>query len=166
MDKIVVCAGTLENEQKCLRIIFGEDFITLSYGQLFLEDAVSRTVWENDAKKNGCTVSVNTRRQLIPIATYVQELGSDADVPALGYFADGSQEEIDLGGFIEWRGNTCDYIGPDGIDRTPDLTGIWLDPPERSITDTAADALAALGTAASSSSSWTAWVLPADGGRA
>ena len=144
MDKIVVRAGALENEQKCLRIISGEETITLSYGQLFLEDAISRTVWENDAKKGDHTVSVNTRRQLISIETYTQELGRNPDASALGYFADGRQEEIDLGGYIEWRGNTCDYIGPDGIKRTPDLIGIWIDPPELSVTDTASDALAAL----------------------
>lgn len=144
MDKIVVSTGTLENEQKCLRIMSGSDMITLTYGQLFLEDAVYAAVWEADAKSGEYTVSVNTRRALIPISNYVKELGQSTDSKAIAYFADGSQAEINLNGYIEWRGNTCDYIGIDQIDRMDDLIGIWIDPPVKSITDVAGDALGAL----------------------
>ena len=63
---------------------------------------------------------------------------------ALAYYGDGSQGEISVSGFFEWRGNSADYIGPNGKDRKKDIIGVWADAPGISVTDTASEALLAL----------------------
>ena len=86
MDKIVVCAKTLKNEQRCLRIIADDQYLTLSYGELFMADADAFAVHEADPKKYDATVSVNTRRSLIPISAYAAQLHKTGASKVLAYF--------------------------------------------------------------------------------
>ena len=141
MDKIVVCAQEPAVMQKCFRMIYGQDFITRTYGQLFNEDAFVYSVLEGEAKLNENTTNAYTRRQLIPLPTYCELLGAPEMDSALAYFADGSWQQIDLNGFLEWRGNSADYIGADKKTREPDIIGVWLEAPGSSLTDIASIAL-------------------------
>lgn len=68
----------------------------------------------------------------------------ESSATALAYYGDGSQGEISISGFFEWRGNSADYIGPNGKDRKKDIMGVWVDAPEISVTDAASEALSAL----------------------
>lgn len=62
---------------------------------------------------------------------------------ALASFSDGSEAEVSLQGFLAWQGGSADFLDPDG-NRRPGMVGIWLDPPERSITQLMPEALVAL----------------------
>ncbi len=134
MDKIIVVSGVMAQEQACFRIIEDEQTTTLSYGSLFKEPAEQISVLEGDAKKNEYSVQAYTKRSIIPISNYADSVSS-----ALGYFSDGSQQEIEIDGYIEWRGNSADYIAPDAKTRIPGLIGVWFDAPAASITDVPAD---------------------------
>jgi hypothetical protein len=90
---------------------------------------------------NGSTTNAYTRRELIPLSAYCKELGAPEQNSALAYFEDGSQQEIDLNGYLEWRGTSADYIGADKKSRKPDIIGVWLDAPGSSVTDIASIAL-------------------------
>ena len=57
MDKIVVYAEKTAFGQKCFRMIYGEDYITRTYGQLFLEDSLTFSVLEGQAKMNENTTN-------------------------------------------------------------------------------------------------------------
>ena len=63
---------------------------------------------------------------------------------ALAFSADGSQNEITLGGSLKWHGNWVDYLGPDGHSRIQDIVGIWTHPPELCVTHLVPKALEAL----------------------
>ncbi len=141
MDKIVVCAKEPVSEQRCFRVIYKEDYLTRTYGQLFNEDALVFSVLEGEAKMNESTTNAYTRRQLISLSVYAKELGAPEQNSALAYFDDGSQHEIDLKGYIEWRGDSADYIGSDKKSREPGIVGVWLDAPGSSVTDIASIAL-------------------------
>ena len=141
MDKIVVCAQEPAVMQKCFRMIYGQDYITRTFGQLFNEDAQVYSVLEGEAKMNENTTNAYTRRQLIPLSLYYEELGAPRQASALAYFADGSWQDISLEGYLEWRGNSADYIGADKKSRKPDIIGVWLEAPGSSVTDIAPIAL-------------------------
>lgn len=141
MDKIVVCAKEPAIAQKCFRIIYGEESLTFTLGGLFAEDAVMQSVPEGRVQMNEWTANVYTRRSLIPIARYAAQLGAEHISEAIAYFGDGSQDIININGFLEWRGNSADYIAPDKKTRKKDIIGVWLNAPESSVTDIAAVAL-------------------------
>jgi hypothetical protein len=172
MDYIVVSASQPGTEERCIRIIDGMNEVTITYGQLFAADGINRMVLEGEAKKGELTTNVYSRRVLVPIAGYLTcadkeealeaecraeavndesaggkaEAGEGKGIPAaaLAYYGDGSQGEISLSGFFEWRGNSADYIGPNGKDRKKDIIGVWMDAPGISVTDVAPEALSAL----------------------
>lgn len=141
MDKIVVCAEEPVSAQKCFRMIYGEEYLTLTFGELFRANASVQTVLEGEAQMNGRTANAYTRRELIPLSEYASSLGAPVQSAALAYFWDGSQKKIELDGYLEWRGNSVDYIGKDGKSRDKDIIGVWIDAPEGSITDIASLAL-------------------------
>ena len=144
LSHIVVCADSPPGDERCLRIIDGDKTLTYSYGQLFLQDAVSKLVLEGQPQRmvDGVTYSVDayTRRSLIPLSHLT---GLDSGT-ALCYLASGEQVAIDLAGYIQWRGNSADYIEPNGRSRQVDVIGIWLNAPEASVTDVADMALTVL----------------------
>ncbi|HHX54062.1 MAG TPA: hypothetical protein GX704_04050 [Clostridiales bacterium] len=144
MDKIVAAASRPGAEGRCVRIIDGTDEITLTYGDLFKAESVLRVVPEGEAKKNQYTTTVYTRRALIPISEYLERSAGEGETTALAYYGDGSQGEISLSGFFEWRGNSADYIAPDGRSRKKDIIGVWADAPGISVTDVFPEALSAL----------------------
>ena len=90
---------------------------------------------------NENTTNAYTRRQLIPLSDYLKELGAENETSGVAYFSDGSCEEIDLSGYLEWRGTTADYIGSDKKSRKADIIGIWVDSPQLSVTDLASISL-------------------------
>lgn len=138
----VVVIGT-GPEVPGVRIIHGLEESTVTYGTLFTADALQRLIKEGEARRGDCSVTAFTKRSLIPLGQFV----GGAELPAaLAYFADGSQLEVPLDGFLEWRGRSGDYLGPDGRTRRPDLKGLWLDPPELSVTQLLPAALQALET--------------------
>ncbi len=144
LSHIVVCADTFKEDERCLRVINGDTVTTLSYGQLFLRDAVSTLVLEGQPQRivDGVTYNADsyTRRNLIPLS----DLTGKESGMALCYLGSGKQITIDLGGYIEWRGNSVDYIEPNCRSRQVDVIGIWLDAPQASVTDAAGAALTAL----------------------
>lgn len=138
LDKIVVKAGKPDEEGRCIRILNGAEIVrTITYGSLFEQTAEQVLVYEGDAKKNGASVTSLTRRSLVPITSGPSET-------AVAYFGDGSQHEIETDGYLEWRGNTADYIEADGKGRIKDVIGIWTDAPEACVTDIAETALSKL----------------------
>ena len=144
MSHIVVCAEDFREDERCLHIIDGDTSTTLSYGQLFLHDTVSTLVLEGEPQRqvNDKTYSVDayTRRNLIPLFSLTgKESGT-----ALCYLGNGAQVEVDLGGYLEWRGNSVDYIEPNRRSRQVDVIGLWLDAPAASVTDVKDLALDAL----------------------
>ncbi len=141
MDQIVICAQEPASTQKCFRMIYSKEYVTRTYGQLFTQDAMVFSVLEGNAQMNGTTTSAYTRRELIPLSIYMEELGAHAQDTALAYFNDGSQQQIGLDGYLEWRGTSADYIGVDKKHRLPDIIGVWLDAPDLSVTDIATFAL-------------------------
>ena len=143
MNYIVVSAAEPGRQGPCVRVIDGAKETALTYGQLFAAKAINRMVPEGEAKKGSLSTDVYSRRSLIPISQYLKD-ESKTQTTALAYYGDGSQGEIALAGFLEWRGNSADYLGPDGRTRKPDIIGIWVDPPEYSVTDLAPEALLAL----------------------
>lgn len=141
MEKIVVCAKETMSTQKCFRVIYGEEYLTLTYGQLFNAEALTQSVLEGEAQMHDTTTNVYTKRELIPLDKYIEALGATTQSTALAYFGDNSQKEIDIKGYIEWRGNSVDYIGTDKKSREKDIIGIWIDAPEASVTDISSLAL-------------------------
>lgn len=146
MDKLVVNADKPAEEGRCVRINRGsENIATLTYGRLFSETAIERVITEGQPVKNSYKVTALTRRSLIPISTYTgqiqgeiqDEMQDETQGNALAYLGNGSQVQIGLDGYLEWRGNTADYIASDGKSRKKDITGIWIDAPETSVTDIA-----------------------------
>ncbi|HHT91572.1 MAG: alkaline phosphatase family protein [Bacillota bacterium] len=143
MDYIVVKAANPGPKAPCLRLIDGTKETALTYGELFTAEGVCRMVPEREAKKGSLTTKVYSRRNLIPLHHYLED-ESKTKPTALAYFGDGDQSEIDLEGFLEWRGNSADYLAPNARTRKPDIIGIWVDPPADSVMDLAPRALAAL----------------------
>ena len=154
MDKLVVNAAKPAEEGRCVRINRGsENIATLTYGKLFTESAIERVITEGQPIKDSYNVTALTRRSLIPISTYTGqtqdemqgeiqdetqgETQGDTQGNALAYLGNGSQVQISLEGYLEWRGNTVDYIASDGKSRKKDITGIWIEAPEPSVTDIA-----------------------------
>jgi hypothetical protein len=149
MDNVVVSASRPGLEERCVRIIDGMGEASVTYGQLFAAEGINRVVLEGEAQKGKLTTNVYSRRILIPIAGYLTcadegEAKREPSAAALAYYGDGSQGEISVSGFFEWRGNSADYIGPNGKDRKKDIIGVWADAPGISVTDTASEALLAL----------------------
>ncbi|NMB00589.1 MAG: hypothetical protein GX971_03575 [Firmicutes bacterium] len=144
MDYLVVAASEPKSKAPCVRIIDENNEITLTYGDLFMADGISRLVLEGEAKKGSYNTTAYSRRTLIPIANYLQDRQSGELRVALAYYADGSQGVISLNGFLEWRGNSADYLGPDGRSRKKNIIGIWVNPPELCITQMVPEALVAL----------------------
>ena len=146
MNRIVLCADGIDEGQKCFRIIRGSQTTTYSFGQLFLQDTVSALTLEGQPQKavGGVTYDANayTRRNLIPLSSMV----SKDKGTALCYLGSGAQVQIDLNGYLEWRGNSVDYVGVNRRDRQKDVVGIWIDAPKASVTDVPALALDALKT--------------------
>lgn len=128
IEKIVVITNELEHRQKCFRIINGFEDYEFSYGQLYLEDAIETTVHEGEATLNGKTIGVYKKRKLIPLKNYYQS----ADT-CIGYFADGSQVEIDPKGYLLHRGNSVDYIDKDRKTPINDIIGVWFDYDEKGV---------------------------------
>lgn len=126
MDYVVVSATEPSQRANCIRIIDGTKEMTITYGQLFTAEGINRVVFEGKAVKGGLTTNIYSRRTLIPIARYLEDRGQDTAVACYG---DGSQGEISLGGFLEWRGNSADYVGPDGKSRRKDIIGILVGAP-------------------------------------
>lgn len=144
MAKIVVAASEPAAEGRCLRLINGMDVHTLTYGQLYMEEGVSLAMLEGQADMNGYTTNAYTYRTLIPITNLLTQIGAEGKTRALAYFGDGSQQEVRLDGYIEWRGNSADYLGANGKNRKADIIGIWVDAPKLSVMDVALKALEAL----------------------
>ncbi len=144
MDYVVVATTEPGLKESCVRIIDGLNETMLTYGQLFAAEAVSKTVFEGEAKMNQLSTGVYNRRTLIPISNYLTDDTNRRFSTGVAYYADGSQGEVMLSGFLEWRGNTADYIGPNGKDRKKDILGIWADGPELCVTHMAPKALKAL----------------------
>jgi hypothetical protein len=141
MDKIVICAEETVSSQKCFRVIHDKNFFTLTYGQLFNAEALTFSVLEGEAKMHEATTKVYSRRTLIPLSNYLINMVATMQKEVLAYYNDGSQNMIDINGYLEWRGNSVDYIAPDKISRNKDIIGIWLAAPVASITDIAAIAI-------------------------
>ena len=137
IDEIVICAEEPEVMQKCVRMINGQDELTLTYGDMYLADSLVFSVLEGQAQKNEASTDAYSRRELIPLSDYMVELGASEEQTALAYFGNGSQQQIELVGYLEWRGNSVDYIAADQKTREPDLIGIWIDAPKASLTDIA-----------------------------
>ncbi len=131
IDYIVLSAQELLPEQASLRIIDGESDHLISYGNLFLQEGIIKPVLEGTAKKNEFTVNALTRRPIVPLLNYLET----SDREGLAYFADGSQKNISLAGYFDWRGTSADYLDSDAKTRTPNVIGVWANPPEASITD-------------------------------
>jgi len=143
INTIVVCAGNFAKGERCLRITQGEACRTLSYGQLFLEATTATVTLEGEPQKqlDGKTYNVNayTRRNLIPLSSLVAKDGK-----AICYQQGGAQQEIDLNGYLEWRGNSADYVAANRRSRIADVIGLWINPPSASVTDVAQLSLDAL----------------------
>ncbi len=134
IEYIVAVSEVVGQEQPCLRVIEGEGETTISFGSLFMQEGIVKSVLDGSAQKLEYSVDAYVKRELVPISNYVTG-GSTA----LGYFADGSQVQIELDGFFEWRGNSADYIAPDAKTRLAGIIGVWVDAPEKSIMDIPAD---------------------------
>ncbi len=136
MDKIVVCAKEPAFGQKCFRIIYGEESLEFTFGGLFTMDANLQSVLEGKSQFNGWTTNAYSKRALIPLIQFAEQLDAQYS-NAVAYFGDGSQDVVDLNGFLEWRGSSADYIAPDKKTRKKDIIGIWINAPEKSVTDIA-----------------------------
>lgn len=123
-----VCSAQ-SSKAACVRIITGTSEVTLTYEQLFATEE---------------TQNAYSKRDLIPIANFLDARSLQEFSSALAYYGDGSQGQISLAGFLEWRGNTDDYLGSDGKSRKKDIIGIWLNAPELSIAHIVPEALSAL----------------------
>lgn len=128
IEKIVVAANTLEHRQNCFRIINGSQDYAFGYGKMYMEDCILSTVFEGQPSLNGKELGVYKKRNLIPLSNYYQSADS-----AIGYFADGSQQEIDPKGYILWRGNSADYVSTDKKTTVNNIIGVWFDPYEKCI---------------------------------
>lgn len=136
IDKIVVCAGEPIENNRCLRILNGDKLIAeLTYGRLFNAETKGITVLEGQPVKNEASAKAYTRRNLIPLDQYIPY--SALNQAAYAYFGDGSQKQIVLDGYLEWRGNSLDYIEANGRNRLKDLIGIWINAPAASTMDIA-----------------------------
>ncbi len=144
MDYIVIAAQEPGNKAPCLRFIEEGEEKTLTYGQLFAMDSISRLVFEGQAMKGDYSAGVYRRRNLVPVGRFFTKAIEDRYQKGLAYFADGSQEEISWQGFLEWRGSSADYIGPDSKSRKKDIIGIWAGAPVLAVTDLAPKALSSL----------------------
>ncbi len=137
MTNIVVCAQGFSQTERCFRVNDGDIGKTYSYGQLFLMDTVSSVVLEGEPKKqaNGVTYNVNayTRRNLIALS----QVTGKSEGTAICYVQDGSQIKIELNGYLHWQGNSVDYVAANRRNRIADVTGIWLNAPQASVTDVA-----------------------------
>lgn len=132
IEYIVVIAQTIDDSTAVLGIIDDDQDTVLSYGQLFLQDGVIVNVLESTASSYDIDTGVYNRLEVLPISQYITS--SDYVV---GYFSDGSQKVIEADGYIEWRGNSADYISANGKSRTAGIIGIWADAPELCLTDVA-----------------------------
>ncbi|MFA5675955.1 MAG: alkaline phosphatase family protein [Christensenellales bacterium] len=141
MDKIVVCAKEPIAGQKCFSMIYGEQSLTFTLGELFTENAFLQSVFEGQAKMDEWTTNVYAKRALIPLAQYAKRLDAENFSGAAAYFGDGSQYIIELDGYLEWRGNSLDYLASDKKSRKKDIIGVWIDAPKGSVTDIASFAL-------------------------
>ncbi|MDI9459056.1 MAG: alkaline phosphatase family protein [Bacillota bacterium] len=136
---VVAAAGP---DLPCLRLISGTTETVISYGSLFAVDSVQRLIIEGEAKKGDFTAAPFSRRSLIPLAQFLNKQEAAA---AVAYLGDGSQVEVSLAGYLEWRGQSADYLGPDGRSRKADVKALWADAPETAVTELLSQALDALG---------------------
>lgn len=144
MDYIVIKASEPSFRASCVRIIDGENEQVLTYGELFMADRIERLVLDGQAKKGELLTNVYRRRSLIPLQNYIETTSREDIQTGLAFYASGDQGEISLEGFLEWRGNSVDYLGPDGKTRKKDLMGIWVDPPKLSIKQVVSKSLSAI----------------------
>ncbi len=120
--KIIVVSNEILENQPHLLIDTGIETIKISYGSLFKENTVVRSVLEGTAQKFEYTVGAYTRREIIPISNYVTE-----NQIIFAEFSDGTKMQIEQTGYIEWRGNTADYIAPDEKTRTVGIQKILVE---------------------------------------
>ena len=142
IDQIVVCAQE-PSENSGVRFIMAKTTFAVSYGDLFASQGEEHVILEGSpiVKKNDLEFNANaySRRTLIPIKNFTEQDGT-----AKAYFGDGSEGLIEQSGYIEWRGNSADYIAPNRRNRMKDIICVWVDAPEYSITDVAANVLKVL----------------------
>ncbi len=125
IEMIIVRALVLENEQKSVRLLSGDEIVkTWSYGDLFMADSRSIIIEEGVAMKNNYSVTAHSLRNLIPISDYIP----DKKTLQL-YSRDGTVREVSGQGYIEWRAHQADYVGPDLKTRQQDIIGLWADAP-------------------------------------
>ncbi len=132
IEYIVVVTSTTDGDAPVLGIIDGDQDTTFTYGQLYLENGSIVNVLEATASSYDIDTGVYSRLEVLPIANYITS--SDYVV---AYFSDGSQSEIEAEGYIEWRGNSADYVSANGKTRIAGIIGIWADAPELCLTDIA-----------------------------
>lgn len=130
IKQIVIHSQTIETMTPCFRIIYDDQVISKSYGDLFVETATTYLVTEGEPVYNNNSATALTRRSLIPLEKYLDNLQLPEEFSLVGYFKDGSETEIDANGYLEYRGNSVDYIGTDLIDRQPNMIGVFVDPPK------------------------------------
>lgn len=128
IEHIVVVANSVLEEQNALRIISEFGSFSVGYGRLFLLDKDIISIEYDSAKKNDYEVQPITKLEVIPISYWIPNA-----YDVIVYCADGSEHIVSPEGFIEWRGNTVDYIAPNGKDRIANIIGLWEDYPELSV---------------------------------
>ncbi len=139
INNIVVVANNPTEETPGINLISSSgDFAEesgydkfISCGELFTMDKVKKVILEGEPLKDGIMTNAYSTREMIEISTLFE---GNID-SAVGYFGDGSEETVEKNGYILWRGNTIDYIAPDGRGIKNDIIGIWAGAPELSVTD-------------------------------
>ncbi len=134
IEYIVVVANSVLEEQNALRILSEFGSFSVSYGGLFLLDKNVISISYDSAKKNDYEVQPITKLEVIPLSYWMPNA-----YDVIAYCGDGSEHMVSPEGFIEWRGNTVDYIAPNGKDRIPHIIGLWEDYPELSVSHVVRD---------------------------
>lgn len=130
LKHIVIDSQTIKTMTPCFRIIYDNQVISKSYGDLFTQTATSFLVTEGTPVYNNNSATALTRRSLIPLNTYLDNLQLPQKISLIGYFKNGTETEIDQNGYLEYRGNSVDYIGTDLIERKPNMIGVFVNPPK------------------------------------
>lgn len=134
LEMIVIKKEQILENDRCFRTIYNDVGKTYSFGELFLKDKMQLTVLEGSPIFNGKTANALSKRQVIPLQTFFNEMAQGEFVSVVGYFENGVEKTLDKGGYVQWRGNAVDYIGADKVTRIENLVGVWFDPPQ-SISD-------------------------------
>ncbi len=130
INNIVLISNTPSDDTPGVHIINDTTNLFISCGELFTLDKTQKIILEGEPVMGEIEANAYSTRELIKISDYT---GNSSNI--IGYFKDGSQEKISGDGYILWRGNTIDYIAPDGKSITEDIIGIWADAPSLAITD-------------------------------